>query len=226
MAQAARTHSARRTARTHSARRTARTHSARRTAHRARRTAHGARRTAHGARRTAHGARQPEGGCAWRGGQGERGVEAGHWRAYRLRQAATGAAGSMEPLRSTPRLAFPREQLAVGVCSVVAGSTPCASEPGLVTSSRCRARNQAAESECGREARGGVGGWGGGRGRTDVGIVLGGGMYRKMATEATAMGEAMEAMVTGEARRVMMAGTARATATATTKTAVLPAKML
>ena len=153
-------------------------------------------------------------------------MEAGHWRAYRLRQAATGAAGSMEPLRSTPRLAFPREQLAVGVCSVVAGSTPCASEPGLVTSSRCRARNQAAESECGREARGGVGGWGGGRGRTDVGIVLGGGMYRKMATEATAMGEAMEAMATGEARRVMMAGTARATATATTKTAVLPAKML
>ena len=50
-------------------------------------------------------------------------------------------------------------------------------------------------------------------------------MYRKMATEATAMGEAMEA-ATGEARRVMMAGTARATATATTKTAVLPAKML
>ena len=59
----------------------------------------------------------------------------------------------------------------------------------------------------------------------DVGIVLGGGMYRKMATEATAMGEAR---ATGEARRVMMAGTARATATATTKTAVLhvPAKML
>ena len=110
--------------------------------------------------RTAHGARQPEGGCAWRGGQGERGVEAGHWRAYRLRQAATGAAGSMEPLRSTPRLAFPREQLAVGVCSVAGRSTPCASEPGLVTSSRCRARNQAAETECGREARGGVGGWG------------------------------------------------------------------
>ena len=45
-------------------------------------------------------------------------------------------------------------------------------------------------------------------------------------TQATAMGEAMEAMATGEARRVMMAGTARATATATTKTAVLPAKML
>ena len=60
----------------------------------------------------------------------------------------------------------------------------------------------------------------------DVGIVLGGGMYRKMATEATAMGEAMEAMATGEARRVMMAGAARATATATTKTAVLSAKML
>jgi hypothetical protein len=55
----------------------------------------------------------------------------------------------------------------------------------------------------------------------DVGIVLGGGMYRKMATEATAMGEAMDAMATGEARRVMMAGAARATATATTKTAVL-----
>jgi len=73
---------------------------------------------------------------------------------------------------------------------------------------------------------GGVGGWGGGRGRMDVGIVLGGGMYRKMATEATAMGEAMEAMATGEARRVMMAGAARATATATTKTAVLSAKML
>ena len=73
---------------------------------------------------------------------------------------------------------------------------------------------------CGAAARGG------GRGRTDVGIVLGGGMYRKMATEATAMGEAMEAMATGEARRVMMTGTARATATATTKTAVLPAKML
>ena len=41
------------------------------------------------------------------------------------------------------------------------------------------------------------------------------------------MGEAMEAMATGEAaRRVTMAGAARATATATTKTAVLPAKML
>ena len=51
-------------------------------------------------------------------------------------------------------------------------------------------------------------------------------MYRKMATEATAMGEAMEAMATGEARRVMMAGAARATAAATTKTAVLSAKML
>ena len=57
MAQAARTHSARRTARTHSARRTARTHSARRTAHRARCAAHGARRTAHGAWRTAAGGR-------------------------------------------------------------------------------------------------------------------------------------------------------------------------
>ena len=44
-----------------------------------------------------------------------------------------------------------------------------------------------------------------------------------MATEATAMGEAMEAMATGEARRVMMAG---ATATTTTKTAVLLAKVL
>ena len=51
-------------------------------------------------------------------------------------------------------------------------------------------------------------------------------MYRKMATEATAMGEAMEAMATGEARRVKVAGAARATATATTKTAVLPTKML
>ena len=69
--------------------------------------------------------------------------------------------------------------------------------------------------------------WGsGGQGRMEVGIVLGGGMYRKMATEATAMGEAMEAMATGEARRVMMAGAARATAAATTKTAVLSAKML
>ena len=29
-------------------------------------------------------------------------------------------------------------------------------------------------------------------------------MYRKMVTEATAMGEVMEAMATGEARRVMM----------------------
>ena len=96
----------------------------------------------------------------------------------------------------------------------------------MLVSSHRRARAQAAETECGREARGGVGGWGGGRGRMDVGIVLGGGMYRKMATEATAMGEAMEAMATGEARRVMMAGAARATAAATTKTAVLSAKML
>ena len=164
-AQAARTarsrRSARRTARTARSRRSARrtAHGARRTAHGARRTAHGARRTAHGAQRMAHGSRRA--GALGEARKGERGVEAGHWRAYRLRQAATGAAGSMEPLRSTPRLAFPREQLAVGVCSV-AGSTPCASEPGLVTSSRCRARNQAAETECGREARGGVGGWGGG----------------------------------------------------------------
>jgi hypothetical protein len=46
-------------------------------------------------------------------------------------------------------------------------------------------------------------------------------MYRKMATEVTAMGETMEAMATGEARRVMMAGAARATATATTQTAAM-----
>jgi hypothetical protein len=45
-------------------------------------------------------------------------------------------------------------------------------------------------------------------------------MYRKMATEAMAMGEAK---ATGEARRVMMTW---ATATTTTKTAVLLAKML
>ena len=78
----------------------------------------------------------------------------------------------------------------------------CSSDPVEETSQR-RARAQAAETECGREAR-----KGGARG-----------VYGKMA---------MEAMATGETRRVMMAGAANlwATATATTKTAVQSAKML
>ena len=84
------------------------------------------------------------------------------------------------------------------MCGVV-GSAPCSSDPVEETSQR-RARAQAAETECGREARKG-------------------GVYGKMAMEATA---------TGETRRVMMAGAANlwATATATTKTAVQSAKML
>ena len=96
---------------------------------------------------------------------------------------------------------FSKRQMAVGVCGVV-GSAPCSSDPVEETSQR-RARAQAAETECGREAR-----KGGGRG-----------VCGKMAMEATA---------TGETRRVMMAGAANlwATATATTKTAVQSAKML